>query len=135
MGHFFKVIMNKKTANTILRDTWAEMYPEITATPEYKPWTIAYVAENGSTVGIREFMKSKNLMNFALDMAFVDAKIFVEVQGTGGKWSHKGDGQLRDFKKNNQLLEAGWSGFQFSAGEVGDHPKIICRRIHKFLTR
>lgn len=125
--------MSKKTANKVLLDTWTEMYPEIEATPEYKPWTEMYVAENGSTKGIREYLKTKNLMNFALDIAFVSAKIYVEVQGTGGQWSHRGSGQQRDFKKNNQLLEAGWSGFQFSASDVVDHPRIICRRIHKFL--
>lgn len=119
-------------ANDLLLKAWTETTDrEVTA--EYRPFAEIYIAEHGNTKGIRDWLKSKNWQDFRLDFALITDKVFVEVQGFGGQWSHKGKNAHRDIRKHNQLLSIGWVGLYFPAGEVSDHPKIIVEQIENFL--
>jgi len=123
--------------NELLVETWKRLYPEITCYPEYKPWELEYIKKNGSTKGIRSWMKENRLQNFAIDMALspLEYKISVEIQGLGGKFSHSGKGASRDSHKNNQLVMAGWKPLTYPAQEVKNHAEIICEEIKEFLDR
>ena len=122
-------------SNELLVTTWNKLYPDIECFPEYKPWELEYVAINGTTKGIRAWMKANRLQNFAIDMVILPEtlKISVEVQGLGGKFSHRGSGQTRDCHKNNQLVMAGWRPLVYPAQEVKDHCSMICEDIEEFI--
>lgn len=121
--------------NELLVDTWRDLYPSIECFPEHKPWELEYVEQNGSTKGIRSYMKENRLRNFAIDMALFPKtlRVSVEIQGFGGKYSHKGAGQTRDCHKNNQLVISGWRPLVYPAQEVKNHPHVICEQIYSFI--
>lgn len=120
-------------ANDLLAEKLSE-FPQIPIIREYKPFEVDYVAAHGNTKGIREWMKKNNLNNFALDFAIPSVKMYVEIQGSGG-FSHRGAGAVRDYKKNNQLVKAGWRGLVFPALEVKPNAQYICEEIEDLWQR
>jgi len=110
-------------ANDLLAAALEKHAPDLAFKREYKPFELEYISEFGSTKGIREWMKKRNISNFVLDFAFTDVKLYVEIQGFG--FGHRGKGAIRDYKKQNQLVKAGWVGLVYPASEVKQNSEYI----------
>lgn len=110
-------------ANDLLAQALETHIPDLKFEREYKPFELEYIALFGSTKGIREWMKKRNMSNFVLDFAFPEVKLYVEIQGFG--FGHRGKGAIRDYKKQNQLVKAGWVGLVYPASEVKQNAEYI----------
>lgn len=121
-----------KSPNSILIETWQEIY-DYPVVAEYAPWKEIYEGLFGSSSGIQKWLKSKNLSNYRLDIAFPEDRIYIEVQGQG--FGHSGKNATRDMHKHNQLVLAGWKGLYYLATEVKSHPEIICEEISQLLNK
>ena len=84
-------------ADTLLAQIRALRLPE--PIREYRPWTDR---------------------KFRIDLAYVDRKIFIEVDG--GEWANgrhsRGAGMQTDCIKWNRLTLEGWSGYRFTGSMV-----------------
>jgi len=73
---------------------------------------------------VQEFQPIKD-RKFRIDIAFVDERIAVEVDGWAFHGKHK-SAHARDRQRQNLLVLYGWRVLRFTAGEIfGDMPSVL----------
>ena len=125
--------MKKVDVNAKLVSRFRELYPELEVVEEYRPFKALW-EESGSYLKVRQWMKNKNFNDFRLDFFLPQYKFYVEIQGSG--YGHTGKGQLRDYKKHNDLLMiCDMRGIYLTAFQIKDNVDHYCRQIYNYVTK
>lgn len=113
-----------------------------------------FCANTNSDIKFREYLKREGKSDYRADFAFLNAKKFedyktypdwshldysmiwglvVELDGSGGRFSHQGAGAERDRKKNVEFLLEGLVTIRFTAQTVRNSPDYVTYEIYKLI--
>ena len=131
LPHFFEAIMKKVDVNKKLIERFTELYPDIVVLAEHRPFKLLW-EESDTDKKIREWLKSHNYNDFRLDFYLPEYRFYVEIQGSG--YGHTGKGQLRDYKKHNDLLMVhDMRGLYLTAFQIKDNVDHYCKQIFNYI--
>lgn len=116
--------ITKKTAEEVLALELEKR--NILFEPQYR-----FAAALVEKKNLRANLKAAGLHDWRLDFAFIEQKVFIEIQGHG--FGHSGKGAIRDWQKHNALVLRGWRGLYYPAFTAQDRPDIIIEDLEKLL--
>ncbi len=126
---------------------------------EFRPQKYKYEAIRSNTnsdIKFREYLKREGKADYRADFALLNASMFedykkypdwthldsegtivwglvVELDGSGGRFSHQGAGAERDRKKNVQFLLEGLVTIRFTIQTVRNSPDYVTYEMYKIL--
>jgi len=69
--------------------------------------------------------------NYRLDLAYLDAKLAIEYDGADVHT--RVESFVGDRRRQNDLVEAGWTILRFTHADLRDRPQVICRQVSRHL--
>jgi len=104
----------------------------------------ADIAESGPEIGLLRVLLEGGLpapvaqhgvraggRNYRLDLAYVDARLAIEYDGT--EVHTRVESFVGDRRRQNDLVEAGWTILRFTHADRRDRPWVVCRQVGRHL--